>query len=98
MATGTVPSGVALCRIVDPDLKTTTAVELGGSNIFMNLNLFMLPFNIGAISGSMSLTFACGVLALFLVPLMIVLKLGGAFNKRTYTLRNKCNPPGNCDV
>lgn len=98
MATGTVPSGIALCRIVDPELKTTTAVELGGSNIFMNINLLMLPFNVGAASGEMKLTIACGAFALFLIPLMIVLKLGGAFNKRTYILNNKCDPPGNCDV
>lgn len=98
MATGTVPSGIALCRIVDPDLKTTTAVELGGSNIFMNINLLMLPFNVGAASGDMSLMVACGVFAAFLIPLMVILKLGGAFHKRTYTLRNKCDPPGNCDV
>lgn len=98
MATGTVPSGIALCRIVDPELKTTTAVELGGSNIFMNINLLMLPFNVGAASGDMTLMVACGAFALFLIPLMIVLKLGGAFHKRTYVLNNKCDPPGNCDV
>lgn len=98
MATGTVPSGIALCRIVDPELKTTTAVELGGSNIFMNINLLMLPFNVGAAAGDMTLMVACGAMALFLIPLMIVLKLGGAFNKRTYILNNKCDPPGNCDV
>lgn len=98
MATGTVPSGIALCRIVDPELKTTTAVELGGSNIFMNLNLLMVPINIGAAAGDIRLIVACGILAAFMIPLMIVLKLGGAFNKRSYVLNNKCDPPGNCDV
>ena len=34
-STGTVPSGIALVRIVDPALKTTTAVELGMMNYVM---------------------------------------------------------------
>ena len=98
MATGTAPSGIALIRIVDPELKTTSAVESGGSNIFMNFNLLLVPINIAAISGAMELWPACGILAAFFIPLMIILKVGGAFNKKTFVLNNKCDPPGNCDV
>lgn len=34
-STGTVPTGIALVRIVDPNFKTNTAVELGLTNIVM---------------------------------------------------------------
>ena len=98
MATGTAASGIALCRIVDPDLKTTTAVEIGGSNIFMNINLLLVPINIAAISGALAIGPACLLFTVWIIPLWIILKLGGAFNKRTYILNNKCDPPGNCDV
>src|SRR5699024_2224616 len=37
-STGTVPSGIALVRIVDPSLKTSTSVELGLMNIPMMIS------------------------------------------------------------
>lgn len=98
MATGTAPSGIALARIVDPELKTTTAVEIGGSNLFMNLNLLLVPINIAVAAGTMELLTGLMWVSLFIIPLLILLKIGGAFGKKTYTLRSPCDPPGECDT
>ena len=98
MATGTAPSGIALVRIVDPDLKTTTAVELGGAVVFMNLNLLMVPINIGVAAGKVDFTLGMIIFTAFIIPLLIIMKLGGVLGKKTYVLNNKCEPPGNCDV
>ena len=42
-ATGTCPSGIALIRIVDPELKTTAASEMGSMNMVMFVDSILVP-------------------------------------------------------
>lgn len=50
--TGTVPSGVALVRIVDPDFRTTTSVELGACNLVMIASTPVYIIILALVSGS----------------------------------------------
>lgn len=84
-STGTVPSGIALVRIVDPALHTTTAVELGLMNYVM---LFCTPVYfvlLGAAAGSISEGMMMGILAALVVVYLILLKIFRAWNKPTYS-------------
>lgn len=47
--TGTCPSGVALIRIVDPNLRTTAATEMGAMNAAMIPGTLIVPFIIEAL-------------------------------------------------
>ena len=62
--TGTVPSGISLIRIVDPDLETPTCVELGACNLVM---LVFIPVYM------IILAFASGYLAMNLAMMLLVL-------------------------
>lgn len=55
-ATGTCPSGVALIRIVDPELKTTAATEMGSMNALMIPATVLAPIIIEYCKGSLGLT------------------------------------------
>ncbi len=73
-STGTCPSGVALIRIVDPELKTTAAAEMGLMNVFMwggYVAPFVVMYCCGQLSGTtMALlygAFAVGSLALIFI-------------------------------
>lgn len=98
MATGTAASGIALVRIVDPELKTTASVELGVAQAFMNLTTIMLPVGLGIVTLTMPWNIGFALYFVFMIAMVIVMKVTGVFGKRTYTLKNKCDPPGNCDV
>ncbi|MDO4280170.1 MAG: sodium/glutamate symporter [Peptococcaceae bacterium] len=54
-ATGTCPSGIALIRIVDPELRTTAAAEMGAMNAWMTPVTLLAPFCIEYCTGHMSL-------------------------------------------
>ncbi len=73
-ATGTCPSGVALIRIVDPNLKTTAAAEMGSMNAFMIPGSFMVAFYLQACMGQIEffpmwalITLGVGVLNIGLI-------------------------------
>lgn len=57
--TGTVPSGIAIVRIVDPDFKTTTSIELGACNLVMMAStpvyLIILAFASGTLNQRITL-------------------------------------------
>lgn len=88
-ATGTVPSGIALVRIVDPSLKTNTAVELG----LMNVPMMLHPITVSTIFLIASDIVSLGVgLLLLLAPVpiyLIVLKVFKVWGKKTYDLKDK---------
>ena len=42
-ATGTCPSGVALIRVVDPQLRTTVSAEMGSMNVVMLVDSILVP-------------------------------------------------------
>ncbi len=85
--TGTCPTGIALIRIVDPNLKTTAPTEMGA------MNIFMLPTYI--IVGSIIAYTANPVLAAFkvfmvttlisLVAYLIAMKVFRLWGKSTYS-------------
>lgn len=83
-STGTIPSGISLVRIVDPELKTTTSLELGAINAIMIAHapivLIMTAFASGALSLLLTVIILLGLSLVFLV-LLKVLKL---WNKKTY--------------
>jgi len=88
-ATGTVPSGIALVRIVDPEFKTTTAIELGLMNMVM---LFSTPVYIvllGMASGSISVPITMAALVGCAVIYLILLKVTKCWKKPTFTWKEK---------
>lgn len=82
--TGTVPSGIALVRIVDPNFQTTTSVELGGSNVVMMASTPVYLLILAYASGTITMPYTLGGLALCVVIYLVALKLTGSWNKKTY--------------
>lgn len=85
MCTGTVPTGVALVRIVDPEFKTSTAVELGACNLVMMLFctptcMLILAYASGTIEINLIL---CGLLLISII-LLIILKVSKCWGKKSY--------------
>lgn len=86
--TGTCPSGVALIRIVDPNLRTTAATEMGAMNAAMIPGTLIVPFIIEALIGNMNFmpTVALMCLGLGIVNI-ILMKVVGTINKPTYSFK-----------
>ncbi len=90
-STGTVPSGIALIRIVDPALKTTTAIELGMMNYVM---LFCVPVYmvlLGTAAGNLSIKVMSFILIALTVIYLAILKVMHAWGKPTYSFWRKKN-------
>ena len=88
-ATGTVPSGIALIRIIDPTLRTNAAVELGLMNIPMMFSFVTVSTILAIASGAVSMT--TGIL-LLLAPIpvyLIVLKIFKVWGRKTYDFKEK---------
>lgn len=84
--TGTTPSGVALVRMVDPSLKTSTAVELGMMNMFMIFSAPVTIFVTLSMTGMMPVSIAAvGMIAFGLICLGLM-KVFRVWNKPTFTL------------
>lgn len=83
--TGTVPSGIALVRIVDPNFQTSTSVELGACNLVMLASTPVYIIILALASGSMGMKMAiiclCGCIAIYL----IILRITGLWGKETYS-------------
>jgi ESS family glutamate:Na+ symporter len=83
--TGTLPSGLLLLRIVDPEMKTPVALEIGLMNLFAApiIVLSMLLVN-----GPVWWDWSMGVTVLVFVALMLVslalIKIFGFWGKRRY--------------
>lgn len=73
--TGTVPSGISLVRIVDPNFKTTTSVELGGMNITMlactPVMLLIMAFASGTIGMAVTVGGLAACCVLYLVLMLV---------------------------
>jgi len=82
--TGTVPSGIALVRIVDPNFKTSTAVELGACNLVMMASTPIYIIILALASGTMGMLSAIGGLAVCCVVYLVILKLTKTWGKPTY--------------
>ena len=84
--TGTTPSGVALVRMVDPSMKTTTIVELGMMNMFM---LFSMPGTIFVTLGMtdvIPMSVAAAAMVVIGLLYIVLLKVTKTWNKPTFTL------------
>lgn len=84
MCTGTVPSGVALVRIVDPDFKTSTSVELGACNLTMLACTPVYIIILAYASGTVGTQLTIGVLAACCAAYLIALKLTKCWGRKTY--------------
>jgi ESS family glutamate:Na+ symporter len=85
MCTGTVPSGVALVRIIDPNFRTSTAVELGACNLVMMACTPVYIIVLALAAGSMSMPVAMGGLVACCFVYLIVLKVTKTWGKSTYS-------------
>lgn len=92
--TGTCPTGIALIRIVDPNLETTAATELGAMNVVamvLSLGVYVavpamaktIAEGAGIITGGI---ITCLVTA---AVCLIVLKVVKAWGKQTYSFHKK---------
>lgn len=87
--TGTVPSGIALVRIVDPEFHTTTSVELGAMNLVMlactPIYLFILAYASGSMTLPVTLISLTGCAAVYLV----LLKLTKSWGKKSFEWKSR---------
>lgn len=87
--TGTVPSGISLVRIVDPDFQTSTAVELGACNLVMMLSTPVYIILLALASGAIGMPVALGGLTLCCVGYLILLKISKTWVKPTFSWNGK---------
>lgn len=84
-ATGTVPTGIALIRIVDPNFKTNTAIEVGLTNLIMIASspvvIVMMLYAQGDLSKNITMIALAGCSALYLV----LIKVCKTWGKKTYS-------------
>lgn len=83
--TGTVPSGIALIRIVDPDFRTTTSVELGACNLVMLASTPVYIIILAVASGSLGMAPAMLGLGGCVLAYLAALKLLGVWGKKTFS-------------
>ncbi|MFP5528038.1 sodium/glutamate symporter [Peptococcus simiae] len=86
-ATGTCPSGIALIRIVDPQLRTTVSSEMGSMNAVMFVDAMLVPLIISFCGGGIQLkTIALWFLLVFVASLLGSVLTGNVKRKSTYSL------------
>lgn len=86
-ATGTVPSGIALVRIIDPSLRTNTPVELGLMNLPMLCYLVSLSTILAIAGGALSLTAGLLILLIPIPVYLIILKIFKVWGNKTYHIK-----------
>ena len=88
-ATGTCPSGVALIRVVDPNLRTTASAEMGSMNAFMIPGTLLVANYIMVCNGLMSInTLIPLALGLGIINLALI-KVFRCWTKPTYSWKGK---------
>ncbi len=83
--TGTVPCGIALLRIADPQLRTGTDMELGMMNIGMTLSTPIVIFIMMTGLNKMSLVVSCVCMLIVMFIYCILLKSLHILHKPTFT-------------
>ena len=83
-STGTVPSGIALVRMVNPKLTGTTAIELGMMNITMMLSAPVYLLILACASKTVSLTITLVGLFVLTVVYIVFMKVFRCWGKPTY--------------
>lgn len=84
MCTGTVPSGITLVRIVDPEFRTSTGIELGACNLVMLASTPVYLLILAYASGSLSLNITLGGRALCAVAYLVLLKICRLWGKKSF--------------
>lgn len=85
VCTGTVPSGISLLRIVDPNFETTTSIELGACNMVMLFSTPVYILVLALASGSLSLMNTLIGLGVCTIIYLIILKVTKSWGKKTYS-------------
>lgn len=83
-STGTVPSGIALIRLIDPSLKNTTAIELGLMNLPMSASYVTVLTILAMASGTLSLTLGLFLLIAPIPVYLIIMKALKVWGPKTY--------------
>lgn len=82
--TGTVPSGIALVRIIDPEFKTTTSIELGAMNLVMLACTPIYILILGYAAGSMTMSVTMIGLLVCVIVYLILLKVTKSWGRKSY--------------
>lgn len=85
LCTGTTPSGIALVRIVDPNFKTSTSVELGACNFVMLACTPIYILILAYASGNLGQTFTLAGLMGCTILYLILLKVCHCWGKKSYS-------------
>ena len=76
-------------RIVDPEFKTSTAVELGLMNLVMLLSTPVYLVLLAMASGDLSIKLSMLILVAMCIVYLIVMKITGTWGKKTFDWKNK---------
>lgn len=83
--TGTVPSGITLIRIVDPNFETTTSIELGACNLVMIASTPVYIIILALASGTIEIFQTIISLAVCSLIYLVILKITGSWGKKTFS-------------
>ncbi len=83
--TGTVPSGIALIRIVDPNFITSTSIELGACNLVMLASTPIYIIILAVASGSIRMLSGIVWLLICSVIYLLILKFLNLWGSKTYS-------------
>ena len=84
MCTGTVPSGIALVRIVDPNFETSTSVELGACNLVMMVSTPVYLIILAYASGTVNKMIAVSGLLFCSLIYLVILKMTKVWGEKTF--------------
>lgn len=87
--TGTVPSGISLIRVVNPELNGTTSVELGMMNITMMLSAPVYMLILAYASHTIDLAITLIGLAVMTIIYLVILKVTKCWGKPTYSFEKE---------
>lgn len=88
-STGTVPSGISLIRIVNPELNSATSVELGMMNITMMLSTPVYMLILAYASNTINLTITLIGLFIMTIIYLIILKVTKCWGNPTYSFKKE---------
>ena len=91
--TGTTPTGLALVRILDPRMRTTTMAEMGLMNLPEMLYIPAMLTISAAFAGEMGLLAAVGVMAALTLAYFVIMLVTRSVGARTWTLHGTVDEP-----
>ncbi|WP_165831739.1 sodium/glutamate symporter [Brachybacterium endophyticum] len=92
--TGTTPTGLALVRILDPRMRTTTMAEMGLMNLPEMLYIPAMLTISAAFAGQFGLWAAIGIMAALTVAYFVIMLLTRSIGRRTWSLAGPLPVPG----